>query len=557
MPLDSLPDELWLRIFFFGDALSLRALATVCRLFKSIIAESRFLQLSLELEEGGLRLLSPSTSSEETLRLVRSSRRAWQTLSPSFRTSIAVPFVPGSLYELSGGYFFLSVETGTLRPRVIAYVRLPHIDDDLGDVDEVQTAAPWQSVQFNEDIIDFAIDVDQDFLCFVQHIPTQLPQGRFRQIYRVHFRQMSDGKPHPGAKEVAVEHVVESDSPFAHVSVVIQVVGDHVVIMFSGRLNIARLDSLAVWDWTTGQLKGTVGVSEPKSIHTFVMLSPCQFLLAPPATRHLEVYRFDTSRTQPPTPLRCEARFELPPSYIVQTVIFRAEPASFNSTPYTGPRRPFGVEPEKGIVSFTVQLATQTEGFMRRFIARRQTFLDYGALETVPWTAWRHLTRWDAIEWPPNWICYTMGARHVMLGSGDDASGEIVPDGEETPIRVQDFDPALLRDVRSGRLGVPEDGNIEVHIREAGTAGIPDSDADEIENENESRDAKHESEDAKPVLGLPCVEITTKQTFDFAGILLDEDRIIGLTVNARGDITDLDVFLMGGVRRARQDESTQ
>lgn len=69
---------------------------------------------------------------------------------------------------------------------------------------------------------------------------------------------MSDGTPHPVAKLPMVEYYIETGVPFVQCTVALQVVGTHIVILFCGRGPAESMDlmSIAIWDWTSGQLKG-------------------------------------------------------------------------------------------------------------------------------------------------------------------------------------------------------------------------------------------------------------------------------------------------------------
>ncbi|KZV95004.1 hypothetical protein EXIGLDRAFT_834574 [Exidia glandulosa HHB12029] len=480
----TLPRELWLQIFPYLSAGSLRTVVQVhfpnlsAKSSGPCLAESQLLQLKIELEEGGLKLLSTSTPRDETLRLIRSSRRAWQTLSLSRLPTIDVPFRAGRRYELTGGCFFLQFETGSEKLREFAYVRLPDVHDE-----PTQGPPSWTRIRCNADMSDFGVDVDQDLLCLVEDVNAQpLPQGGSNLTFRVHFRQMSDGTAHPGAREAAVEHIVEARFPFRCLCARIEFVANHVVILFRDAES-KSLKTLTVWDWTTGQLKGTLGESEPKAIAAFSMLSRCHILLALLDVDHLEVYRFDSSSAQPPLPIVHEASFELPSGFT-----------------YTAP---------------TPRLPSSRQ--------RPTAFL--GASGIVPSSAWRHLTRWDALN---DNLCvlsvgYCMGMRH-MVGNGD-PTGESIPFSQLAPIRVQDFNPSLLRTVRSGNLHASDD--VEIRICEAGTTSIIPGRLG-----------------AAAGLVLPCVEITTKQLYAFLAVVLDEDRVVGLSANEITEITGLPCFLM-------------
>lgn len=123
------------------------------------MTESAPLQLIIELALGALRLelLHPTSANlTATLNSVRESRSAWLSLRSDSRTRIEIPYKAGSLYELSGGYFFCSVAAGDSQRAVnIGYVKLPQRGSN-------STQLPiWKHIIVEEHISDFAIDVDQ------------------------------------------------------------------------------------------------------------------------------------------------------------------------------------------------------------------------------------------------------------------------------------------------------------------------------------------------------------------------------------------------------------
>ncbi|EJD52440.1 hypothetical protein AURDEDRAFT_111140 [Auricularia subglabra TFB-10046 SS5] len=504
----------------------------VCRAFQTLVADSAPLQLILELDAGGLCLLPPQSrdlTPVDILARARRWRKAWMDLDirQSTRATITVPFVPGSLYELSGGYFFLSVERGPhQRPNRLAYVRLPaHGYQDPGQ---------WTFLNFAEAIMDFAVDVQQDLLCFVEFVPSV---SNPNQTFRIHLRSMSDGNPHPQAKIPRLHYVMDAPSPFVHPSVVMQVVGTHVVILFCAVLNNERRDCISVWDWTTGVCKATIG-SGLRMMNTFVMLSPDRILVPDPGHHIIEVYRFDPSLPDVPTePLQPEAQFELPRMWVVHA-IFRSEPAGFSGafTSATSPFRsskPFAVDPQQCIISFTMQVYTeQGVSEFKTFIGLRTALLAHverpraprkdGEPLFVPWALWRAATLWRLGEGDggPNWICHTFGQRHIVL-EGDESE-------QAAHVRLYDFNPNAY----AQQLRRYFDQRIPDHVL-VRFAGVDGEDAG-----------------GKPVdPDLKSVEIATKEKFTYAGIMLDEDRIIGLNTNADQDITTIVVFLVGGESR--------
>lgn len=520
--IDKLPDELWLRILAFLTARSLCVIQQVCRYFRSLVVESAALLLVIELEKSGLRPLhrkGQSQSQLQILKSVRSSRKAWLDLDLSTRTMIKIPFTPGDLYELSGGYFFTSsgLSSGAVRPKSLAYIRLPHLGDPRRE--EFYDSEHWRHLKFEEEILDFAVDVEQDLLIFVEACPiqppTQLTIG-LQQRFHVHIRTLSQGIPHPAAKHAVLRYAMQTQHVASRITSVIQIVGTHIAILLSVQAQ-NRVDALVVWDWTTGQHKGSIDdPNEPqRNILSFVLLSERHVLLPHPHRRVLELWSFDHRNPvsgETPQVMRLEACFELP-DYVFLHAIFRSEPgSSLEASPHTSHLKSFGVNPEQAIISFTIHAAhAGLDVWMAKtFISTRRHFLDI--LRThdttsvplvVHWTQWCGGTRWNIPHFTFNWICHTFGQRFIMYNASH--------------VHVLDFNPVLYEDLKTRDLT----GNASITLGHPGTAMVPGGEC-----------------------GLACVEIAAAKSIEHSGIMMDEERIIGLNSDDSGNLVSLDVYLI-------------
>ncbi|KZV80679.1 hypothetical protein EXIGLDRAFT_780666 [Exidia glandulosa HHB12029] len=509
-----IPHELWLRTFLFLNAKSIPSLKAfqVSKLFRALVTESPSLQLAIELEDGGLTLLR-SEGAARTLERVKAWRKAWLELGPSLRTTIDVPFKPGGLYELAGGYFFLSLDNtnGGVHPNTLAYTMLPGLDT------AGQEYGKWEYLKFEETMVDFVVEFDQGLLCFVEQ---HRRPSRENLTFRVHFRTIFGGAVHPGAAKSFIEYAVPTHGRDPDFMITPHIVGVHVIVHFwlSTWEDDVRRDCIVIWDWTTGQLKGTINESMSSAVNTFAVLSAHQLILPALDGESLEVYSFDASSTQPSRPIRLQARFDLP--FPLISYMFRSEPNSFGSSPYAQPRRTFGVDPEKSIICFTMRTGDPDESDVEGFVATRAMFLSHisaaqrhgtDSVLRVHWHAWAHNTRWDKWDWPPKWNRHTIGSRHV---------GFLHADGFG-PIYVLDFNKMLR---------------------------VPDVDANDPDRLSCASDITQSSISTVPggFTSLTCMESVWDEQFEYDGVVMDEDRIIGLTVNDEDDVTSLEVFVMGG-----------
>lgn len=135
----------------------------------------------------------------------------------------------------------------------------------------------------------------------------------------------------------------------------------------------------------------------------------------------------------------------------------------------------------------------------------------------IPWPVWGpSKSRWFAPSGLANrWITTTCGQRHAIIGlGGERAEGE----PESAPITVLDFNQRALRRYMAQReRGEPEqDGN-----------GVDEVNVEVVEGPTELGTALFAE---RIVSGLPYLRVTTRKSYEYESVLLDEERIIGLKV---------------------------
>ena len=226
----------------------------------------------------------------------------------------------------------------------------------------------------------------------------------------------------------------------------------------------------------------------------------------------------------------------------------RAEPNPTGTGPLAIPapsNRPFRDKAEDAIILFSVMIEDiqihpgqfhfpQTRPFS--FIVHRRALLDHipaahracapfcptpePAPETVqvPWEAWGvSATRWfEADPASTRWITTTAGQRAVTM-----------EDGASTPIIVRDFNPyavssARARAAAAGHLQQRCDWREDLPNGNLMTLKVDDS---VLAAGSVFKDDVRSS--------LPYVEIVTQEEYCYEGVLIDEERILGLKVCPR------------------------
>ena len=225
----------------------------------------------------------------------------------------------------------------------------------------------------------------------------------------------------------------------------------------------------------------------------------------------------------------------------------RAEPNPTGPGPLAIPapsNRPFRDKPEDAIILFSVLIEDvmqihpgqfhfpETRPFT--FIVHRRALLDHipaayracapfcsspePAPETVqvPWEAWGvSATRW--FEGDPasmRWITTTAGQRAVTM-----------EDAAKTPIIVRDFNPYAVRSARARAAA----GGGHLQQRCDWIEHLPNGNVMTLKVENNVLPAGSVFKDDVRS-SLPYVEVMTRAEYRYEGVLIDEERILGLKV---------------------------
>lgn len=181
-------------------------------------------------------------------------------------------------------------------------------------------------------------------------------------------------------------------------------------------------------------------------------------------------------------------------------------------------RRPFRDAPADAIIIFDLLVQDFSPLVLGHitafcFVVHRRALLAhvrpaqldvFATPDTVEWAAWGpRATRWfDGDELTMRWITTTAGQRYVSMAAA-----------ELAPIRVRDFNPHAVRRAGAGGEAVrlPSGNTLRVVT---GSSVITSSDLfqDDLES------------------ALPYVETVTEAEYSYDGVLMDEERILGLKV---------------------------
>lgn len=225
----------------------------------------------------------------------------------------------------------------------------------------------------------------------------------------------------------------------------------------------------------------------------------------------------------------CIGRLGLPPlregcslaSISCRTESVRDAAEEISGVPVTQPplfsfrRPPVHCLPEKALVQFRMYLQAQRgedQMALFTFVTHREDLLsalslDRGAEENgemVPWNEWGpRATRWnDADETDTAWRAAVAGQRQIILSRD-----------RPRHIRVRNYNRLAIR--RMQNVSVPSN---------------PDFERDNVVTE-ESVTAHQGCFQEDIRSSLPYLEVTSAGTFDYDGVLMDEEHIIGLRVS--------------------------
>ncbi|KAF8492162.1 hypothetical protein F5888DRAFT_1731366 [Russula emetica] len=366
--------------------------------------------------------------------------------------------------------------------------------------------------------------------------------------------RFSTGQPHPLAEQPII-FITTKSLLLGHCNVLIEIVGDFLALLitFPWARN-EQEDMFFLVRWKKG-VAHCLRSSEWGAYAYFSFLSQDTLVIPNLIQNTLEIVKIVIKSEIPCLVPLCV--LNLPPLTRRASIVrlgCRAEPNPTGPGPLAIPapsNRPFRDKAEDAIILFSVLIEDiqihpgqfhfpQTRPFT--FIVHRRALLDHipaahrtcalfcstpePAPETVqvPWEAWGpSATRW--FEGDPasmRWITTTAGQRAVTM-----------EDSASTPIIVRDFNPYAVRSARAraaagGQLQQQCDWN-EV---------LPNGNTVLVAGSVFKDDVRS---------SLPYVEIVTREEYHYEGVLIDEERILGLKTSHEDElrISSFDVHILG------------
>ncbi|KAI0063793.1 hypothetical protein BV25DRAFT_1801445 [Artomyces pyxidatus] len=515
--LSRLPVELLVKTLTLLDLLDLTACELSCRRLHKIVEGSVLLQYLKHLQIAGVSDRCGSLSVDKRLQALRRREEAWSEIDIRATFKVQVPFRPTGIYDLTGGAILLGTRSSIFSRATTGYAYhvLPSVPDSV-----VPPSYPWLHHDLELNIVDVGLGVDTHDLVAVLTSSVTNPfystnDGETEQL-DLRLFSFSTGKPHP----LAGQHVIPIASRLwagGGCSVLIEIVGDHLALLLT--FNADRTDMLVLVDWKHGHAH-TLRESNYASYMHFAFLSEDTLVFPNVPDHTLELCKivFPTQEFQPILQTVCV--LELPALGEYTTVIrvdCRAEPNPIGCSPAPTRNisRPFHDSPADAIVIFNYLIRDVRraplfeELYAFSFTVHRRALLTLTSIPSTvidyPWEHWGPpVTRWFDFHMFPEalrWITTSAGQRCVARTPGP-----------SSPIIVRDFNPH--------------------HIRSGG------EEPETLKNGNTRRVITQPSMIdstvfTQPIISnLPYTETITQERYQYDGLLMDEERIIGLRVCA-------------------------
>ncbi|KAK1216457.1 hypothetical protein PQX77_020926 [Marasmius sp. AFHP31] len=519
-----LPSELLLAILSLLDGRSIAYSSRVNRSLYALVTSSSILrykqQLFIHKKDDNI---ANRASVAEKLRLLKREESSWRHCQPGFHVKVPLTFNPGGVYDLSNGVYFLG-EDGR---QTLRYIDLPS-----NPVQELKWKAFMPQVESKEPrfIVDFAINLhEHDLISLITESRSRNGNNfLFKLELRLH--EFSTGKPHPRAKRTILPITNSEHHYGVRPAVNCEIVGDHLALVTDYRRDPAGPCDVLVYNWKTGERLMKVA-GESSTYGGIIFLSIDKFLLPNILENTLEIWKIPAPGEEPPEgPMLCLGLFQTALNYNIRYISCRAEP---NPTPPKAALRtdrPFYASADDAIVLLHLRIQGMGEFSLLTMFVHRSALLTLAengsetdvldAVVPIPWN-----------EWAPNitfcydcgedrasrWITTTCGQRYVLFPPSED----------------EDLDSNLTSSVVILDFGRSHVQKVEQDI-EAGKIKVG-SDVDEY-GPIVRRGPHHLQQESKKMFAddmichLPYVESRTREKYAFNGVLMDEERVIGIKV---------------------------
>ncbi|KAJ3838295.1 hypothetical protein F5878DRAFT_725430 [Lentinula raphanica] len=537
LSLQHLPNELVAQILLscsFNDILSCQA---TCRFLYEIVTTSSIIQYRISLDISGLED-NPrcKLSTPDRLELLQRREAAWALFRPNFIQQVPVNNTAVVIYELSGGTYLLS---GVSRDS-INHLRLPS---------RQQSEVPrWDHIPVTDELLDFGLAVTEHDLIGVLTISSD----DIISTLQIRFLQLSTGLPHPLSRApMRFSQPILPDN----LGVGIEIVGNLAALVIRDvSFGHHNRDKLLILDWKRGIVRAELYV-DSRRYQSAIFLTAEILLVTNAHEKCLEIWRIPCDSPESTLPIICqqpELSLALPvihPGFMVSEFACRGAPNPVLSNCDTS--RPFHSSPYESIMVFhlTISPIEPRVPIPFVFFAHRRSFLqllDEAEIRPkpprstpIPWAEWGPpRTRWlRARSIPTEWITTTSGQRYAYVGAR--------APGPPQPVTVLDFNQNHVRRVRKNLKNQqsPYHGIFSDNVT-----------ADEGEDltrriwVEESRDTHEQMKVFAEDVGgyLPYVGVKSAKPYDFHGVLMDDERIIGIKRNhALTGVESIEVVHMG------------
>ncbi|KAM6500889.1 hypothetical protein JOM56_003903 [Amanita muscaria] len=514
----TLPRELVERILLLLDTKSILKSRLVNREFNAIIQSSTLVQYYLACTAAGV-IDNPQSplSYAERLEALKKREGGWRKLTPMFETTIKPIDQPSTLYELAGGSYFLTDE----HRRDLYHCHLPSSPEDNPQWLRIPGHGPRQS--WSGFILDMGMAVYEHDLV-VNIISSEVENSDMHQhSLSLVLLKFSTGGYHPLARCPHI-HVQRSYSPQPYT--IVRIAGDNLVLVVYDEDG----SKLFIFDWKTGHKR-----LQHKSIEDAydgsypVFVSPELLLVPNRILSHFEVWHLFPSHLDSDPPVQVLS-LQIPAisvNYSIIDIRCHGEPSPFRHSMLYFPPRPFFHSSENSIIIVNLFLQS-LPGFREttyKLIMHRHRLLDMIQKWTSPSLLEQQedwgppISRWLLGKETRTWINQSTGQRCVFLDHNP-------RDKTKYLVAVADFNlPNIRRNAEMAQLrGEGEDHGGNGNNGE----GKKEEKDDELEILN------HEGVFSEEVyMGLKCVVYHALGEYDFHGVVMDEERLLGLKVSTR------------------------
>ncbi|KAG6810835.1 hypothetical protein H0H92_010130 [Tricholoma furcatifolium] len=536
-----LPPETIIHILTFLDFADIISICRVNTVLRTCVNTSQSLQYRFATQIAGAtdNRLCPLTI-KERFELLRRRENGWSRFKVDFRKSLPILHQPYGIYDLTSGIYLM----GDVNQKALHYCKLPSKREDT---------LSWQKIDLDKDltVVDVGLSLyEHDLVAVVT--TKQIPMDALE--VEVHLLQFSTGMPHPLAKNPAL--FVRKAYPPVASAIGIEVVGEYLALVTTP--NISELCArFCVFEWKTG----AVVLDYPVQHSTYcsiVFLSPRHILLANAFPGSLDVFvipprEVHTAEGFDPDVDEPMVRLGLPMihrGYSIRAIYGRAEP---NPAPTGIPHStlPFHPAPEDAISIFNMHIRSDgghewgdfsmfvhrsallalCEEYMPPLTAWTEGGADRQVQVCVSWDLWGPpRTRWIDAAVVPWWITTSTGQRCVLS-----ITPEALEAGAPPFVTILDFNPIAVRRVLAEYAGKAQ--------KELEGVSIVYTHASRMGH----RVFVEPVESTLPYVSI-ARHIVSEKDFEFDGVLMDEERLLGLVTDDEGRVRRIEIFHTGDDR---------